>query len=144
MCCHFDAAIPMPLHPLFWAFHILCVSIGLSYWRTVCDLITVPIKVVQLHFFTTFIIPYHSGSLNFYTPKGEPANVRSWPVSAPSNLEALVHHISVCSAISSASSTSTPRYRTVLSSFVWPNRSCTARRLRVRLYIRVGFVRRSE
>lgn len=30
---------------------------------------------------------------------------------------------SVCSAISNASSTSMPRYRTVLSSFVWPSRS---------------------
>ena len=32
-------------------------------------------------------------------------------------------YTSVCSAISRASSTSIPRYRTVLSSFVWPSRS---------------------
>jgi hypothetical protein len=34
-------------------------------------------------------------------------------------------HSSVCSAISSASSTSMPRYRTVLSSFVWEVPLCT-------------------
>src|SRR5258708_32697204 len=34
-------------------------------------------------------------------------------------------------AIFRASSTSIPRYRTVLSSFVWPRRSCTARRFPV-------------
>jgi hypothetical protein len=37
-----------------------------------------------------------------------------------------------CSAIASASSTSIPRYRTVLSIFVCPRRSCTARKLPVR------------
>ena len=40
--------------------------------------------------------------------------------------------ISVCSEISSASSTSMPRYRTVDSSFEWPSRSWTARRFFVR------------
>ena len=39
--------------------------------------------------------------------------------------------ISVPSARASASSMSTPRYRTVLSIFVWPSRICTARRLPV-------------
>lgn len=38
---------------------------------------------------------------------------------------------SVPSASTNASSTSTPRYRTVVSIFVWPNRICTARRLPV-------------
>jgi hypothetical protein len=38
----------------------------------------------------------------------------------------------VCSAISRASSTSIPRYRTVLSSLESPNNSCTARRFFVR------------
>ena len=33
-------------------------------------------------------------------------------------------YTSVCSAISSASSTSIPRYLTVLSSLLWPSRSC--------------------
>ena len=37
-------------------------------------------------------------------------------------------YTSVSAANSKASSTSMPRYRTVLSSSVWPNRSCTARR----------------
>ena len=41
------------------------------------------------------------------------------------------HHISMSSAIASASSSSMPRYRTVLSIFVWPRRSCTALRLPV-------------
>ena len=36
------------------------------------------------------------------------------------------------SAMESASSTSMPRYLTVLSIFVWPSNSCTARRLPVR------------
>ena len=40
-------------------------------------------------------------------------------------------YTSVPSASASASSTSTPRYRTVLSIFVWPSRICTARRLPV-------------
>ena len=41
--------------------------------------------------------------------------------------------ISICSEISSASSTSIPRYLTVLSSLVWPSRSWTALRFLVRL-----------
>lgn len=41
-------------------------------------------------------------------------------------------HTSVCSAISRASSTSIPRYRTVLSIFVWPKSSWTARKFLVR------------
>src|SRR5262249_23201653 len=45
---------------------------------------------------------------------------------------ARVVQTSTFSAISRASSTSTPRYRTVLSIFEWPNKSCTARRLPVR------------
>jgi len=39
---------------------------------------------------------------------------------------------STCSAIARASSTSIPRYLTVLSIFVCPNSSCTARKLPVR------------
>src|ERR1700730_13732841 len=41
-------------------------------------------------------------------------------------------YTSVCSAISRASSTSTPKYRTVLSSLVCPSSNCTARRVFVR------------
>jgi hypothetical protein len=40
--------------------------------------------------------------------------------------------MSTCSAIASASSTSIPNYLTVLSIFVWPRSSCTARKLPVR------------
>jgi hypothetical protein len=39
---------------------------------------------------------------------------------------------STCSAIARASSTSMPRYLTVLSILVWPSRSCTARKFAVR------------
>jgi len=39
---------------------------------------------------------------------------------------------STCSAIARASSTSIPRYLTVLSILVWPSKSCTARRFPVR------------
>jgi hypothetical protein len=39
---------------------------------------------------------------------------------------------STCSAMERASSTSMPRYLTVLSILVWPSNSCTARRLPVR------------
>ena len=46
---------------------------------------------------------------------------------------AAARQTSVCSASSSASSTSTPRYRTVFSILVWPRRICTARRLPVAL-----------
>ena len=45
---------------------------------------------------------------------------------------AQVFQTSTCSAIESASSISMPRYLTVLSIFVWPSKSCTARRLPVR------------
>jgi hypothetical protein len=71
------------------------------------------------------------------------ANGSCWPVGDPRRRPALRHHTSVCSAISSASSTSIPRYRTVLSSLEWPSSNCTARRFLVRLYISVAFVRRS-
>jgi hypothetical protein len=40
-------------------------------------------------------------------------------------------YTSVCSAISSASSTSMPRYRTVLSNFMCPSSNCTTRRFLV-------------
>ena len=49
-----------------------------------------------------------------------------------------------CSAMCRASSISIPRYRTMLSSFAWPRRSCTARTLPVLRWIRVAFVRRGE
>jgi hypothetical protein len=72
------------------------------------------------------------------TERSSPTNVQtkaatndsSWPASERS--PAASYQTSVCSAISSASSTSIPRYRTVLSSFVWPNSSWTARRFLVR------------
>lgn len=44
---------------------------------------------------------------------------------------AFIPYTSICSDISSASSISMPRYLTVLSSFVWPKSSCTARRFLV-------------
>jgi hypothetical protein len=52
------------------------------------------------------------------------ASFRFWPVSDGLTSTVAIHgQTSVCSAISKASSTSIPRYRTVLSSFVWPSRS---------------------
>jgi hypothetical protein len=45
---------------------------------------------------------------------------------------ARVFQTSTCSAIERASSTSMPRYLTVLSILVWPSKSCTARKLPVR------------
>ena len=48
------------------------------------------------------------------------AQVRSWPIAAT--------QASVCSDISRESSTSIPKYRTVLSSLLWPRRICTALR----------------
>jgi len=50
----------------------------------------------------------------------------------PGRPAALSDQISVCSEISSASSTSMPRYRTVDSSLEWPSSSCTARKFLVR------------
>ena len=41
----------------------------------------------------------------------------------------MIRQSSTCSEMLRASSTSIPRYRTVLSSFVCPRRSCTALRL---------------
>jgi hypothetical protein len=57
---------------------------------------------------------------------------------------ARVFQISTCSAIARASSTSMPRYLTVLSISVCPSRSWTTLRLPVRRSIRVAFVRRGE
>jgi hypothetical protein len=54
-------------------------------------------------------------------------------VKRPSANDRFLRQTSVCSASSSASSTSTPRYRTVLSSFVCPSSNCTARRFFVLL-----------
>jgi hypothetical protein len=48
------------------------------------------------------------------------------------SLPARKSYTSVCSAISRASSTSMPRYRTVLSNLLWPSSSCTALRFFVR------------
>jgi hypothetical protein len=56
----------------------------------------------------------------------------SWPDSDRPPSGKSVVQTSVCSAISSASSTSMPRYRTVLSSLEWPSNSCTALRFFVR------------
>ncbi|MNF23686.1 hypothetical protein D3C84_42700 [compost metagenome] len=72
------------------------------------------------------------------------ANVRFWPDNDGLVSTVAMHgQTSVCSAISKASSTSIPRYRMVLSSFVWPRRSWTALRFFVLRYIRDAFVRRS-
>lgn len=49
----------------------------------------------------------------------------------PSVMGGPVGQISTASEIASASSSSTPKYRTVLSILVWPSKSCTARRLPV-------------
>ena len=72
-----------------------------------------------------------------------------WPVfnvggRAEHGSSAQVPQTSIFSAISMASSISIPRYRTVLSIFEWPNKSCTARRLPVRRWISVASVRRRE
>jgi hypothetical protein len=61
---------------------------------------------------------------------------RKWPKSADVGraehvCSARVFQTSTCSAIARASSTSMPRYLTVLSILVWPSKSCTARRLPV-------------
>jgi hypothetical protein len=53
-------------------------------------------------------------------------------------------YTSVPSASANASSTSTPRYRTVLSIFVCPSKICTARKFPVCLYMMDALVRRSE
>lgn len=50
----------------------------------------------------------------------------------PWEASGLLDQISVCSEISSASSTSMPRYLTVDSSLEWPSSSCTARRFLMR------------
>ena len=60
-----------------------------------------------------------------------------WPAAAVSSRaehvrSARVVQTSICSAIAKASSTSMPRYLTVLSILVWPRRSWTARRFPVR------------
>jgi hypothetical protein len=64
-------------------------------------------------------------------------DVRWWPQAADDGRaehvrSALVIQTSTCSAIASASSTSMPRYRTVLSILVWPSKSWTARKFPVR------------
>lgn len=57
------------------------------------------------------------------------ANGRFWPHSDGLASTVAMHgQTSVCSAISKASSTSIPKYLTVLSSLVWPRRSWTALR----------------
>jgi hypothetical protein len=65
------------------------------------------------------------------------SNVPFWPEPAEVDWaehvrSARVFQTSTCSAIESASSTSMPRYLTVLSILVWPSKTCTARRLPVR------------
>src|ERR1700730_15148811 len=66
--------------------------------------------------------PRHISTLHEAPPAIGQSNVRS----------ARILQTSTCSAIASASSTSIPRYRTVLSIFLWPSKSWTARRLPVR------------
>ena len=81
--------------------------------------------------FDSVNIRYASGTsnaqiFNFHTPS------RALFVPPDVDAEELMRcYTSVPSAIASASSTSTPRYRTVLSIFVCPSRICTARRLPV-------------
>ena len=65
------------------------------------------------------------------------SGVAYWSVSAVNGraehvCSAQVFQTSTCSAIARASSTSMPRYLTVLSILVWPSKSCTARKLPVR------------
>ena len=61
---------------------------------------------------------------NLDSQVGLPSKARFWPVSDGLASTVAMHgQTSVCSAISRASSTSIPRYRTVLSSFVWPSNS---------------------
>jgi len=62
----------------------------------------------------------------------EYSGVAYWSVSAVNGraehvCSAQVFQTSTCSAIARASSTSIPRYLTVLSILVWPSKSCTAR-----------------
>lgn len=52
------------------------------------------------------------------------------------------HHVSVCSAIYSASSTAMPSYCKELSNLVCPRRGWAARRLFVHRWLSVAFVRR--
>jgi hypothetical protein len=76
------------------------------------------------------------GNCSVMAASGSKAAVLSQPL--------LPFHTSVCSANSSASSTSTPRYLTVLSSLACPSRSCTALRFYVRRYIRDALGLRKE
>lgn len=65
-------------------------------------------------------------------------HIRSWPEAArigPAEHVRFARQVqtSTCSAIASASLTSIPRYRTVLSILVCPRISCTGRKLPMRL-----------
>src|SRR6202040_2682278 len=80
---------------------------------------------------------------------GTPVEVRSWRDAAQMEraehvCSARVIQTSTCSAMARASSTSMPRYLTVLSIFVCPNSSWTAGKLPVRRYMSVALVRRRE
>jgi hypothetical protein len=63
---------------------------------------------------------------------GSMVRLREHGVRAERTRSAQVGQRSTCSAIERASSTSMPRYLTVLSILVWPSNSCTALRLPVR------------
>jgi hypothetical protein len=65
-------------------------------------------------------------------PKGRQLAQLGWGGGAELFRFAPVDQTSTCSAMASASSTSMPRYLTVLSILVCPNSSCTARKLPVR------------
>jgi hypothetical protein len=77
------------------------------------------------------------GSLHLADVGPRCPNVCCWPQAAEERRaehvrSARVLQTSTCSAIAIASSTSIPRYLTVLSILVWPSKSWTARRLPVR------------
>lgn len=71
----------------------------------------------------------HPCQLNFVSPLLAQLGRRGWVELVCS---AQVFQTSTCTAIARASSTSIPRYLTVLSIFVCPRSSCTARRFPVR------------
>src|ERR1019366_9802605 len=75
---------------------------------------------------------------------GSAVHVKGRDIRAERASSARADQRSTCSAIERASSTSMPRYLTVLSILVWPSNSCTARRLPVRRWINVAFVRLRE
>src|ERR1700686_94502 len=74
------------------------------------------LKTPSLHKPAAGLTPVHGRFWHKPDGGGRAEHVRS----------ARVHQTSTCSAIAKASSTSMPRYLTVLSILVWPSRSWTA------------------